>query len=89
MELKDGKVEASLGKVEASVSGNSKDLTPSISPESVSIGAEFGIFGVTVLTDLGEGVDAVGVFFGTIGSYIKAAGQEANEGFFKGHGKSQ
>jgi hypothetical protein len=83
----DGKMGASVAKVETTVNGAAGNASGSASAESFSIGAKLGAFGATVSADLGKAADAVGDFFGAIGNYVKAAASEASDSFFGHHGK--
>jgi RHS repeat-associated protein len=93
VELKDGKTDVTMAKVETSVNGISggekSSVTSSASPESVTIGAKVGAFGATVTADLGKAADAVGDFFSAIGNYFKSVGDQAGKSFNGPHGKPE
>lgn len=97
IEIKDGSLDINIVNVENNVGmgvekkvGDEKASEKvSADPGSVGIGAKLGAFGVAVKVNLGKAADAVGDWFGAVGSYLNAVGEEANNTFFGSHGKSQ
>jgi len=97
-ELKNGslsmepvKLENKLGPDDISKKVGDKQASEalSVSSSEMTLGAKLGAFGVTVKADLVKAKDAVSDWVGAVGSYFKALGQQANNTFFGGQGKSQ
>jgi len=93
VELKDGKTDVNIAKVETTINGTSggekSSVNSSASPETVTFGAKMGIFGATISADVGKAKDAVVDFFSAIGNYIQSVGQEASKTFTGPHGKPE
>lgn len=95
VEVQDGKVDINIVTVErsAGVGGEKKvgddhaSGTVSTDGATVSFGAKLGLFGASVKVNVVKAVHAVGDWFSTVGSYMKAAVQEKTNGWFEEHGK--